>query len=305
MASFLFVIICSLFLLILNDVDASFNWTLATEKACFSSTTFLRDYTFNPPHAGHVDAVKLIHTSGGVTCYRPDWPTTGWPLTNWGCLYKNVEHWYMVQLVRHNDNETVDTVLPTIHSLNVSGWSQSTAYNCSHGCNVYYYNKDQDNTTSNELILAEPSLDLYVAQNDTFSLQYSESCCGWYNYDNAGTSCAEVYFGYASKSETSSDKNTIESWLPLILLIVVILMIVIMAIVVACLLWRRKNIRSRNVMEMPIIPEAPSERRETVRSRTMSQSDAPEGDIEGRVEGMETWTGNQTIHGDYVMMSDA
>ena len=51
---------------------------------------------------------------------------------------------------------------------------------------------------SNILTWRDSAADFVVSQNDTFSLQYWEGCCGNSSSDNAGISCADVYFEYGT-----------------------------------------------------------------------------------------------------------
>ena len=165
-------------------------WILAANDVCFSATSFVSDSTFTAPDSGDVVSVKLVHTSGGVACHT-SYDTT---LTNWGC-HSHVDTTLRVQLVHHNDDLTVDTVLPTTGTMNMTSL---TGISCSAGCSVNYYVMDGVDVSADEMTWKDPLAMLSVTTEDTFSLQYGEGCCGSSTSDNYGTSCADVYFKYAS-----------------------------------------------------------------------------------------------------------
>ena len=184
-------------------------WTTVKDNACFSSSSILTNYTFNPPRSGTVTAVKLVHISGAVSCESTDWTS----YTKWGC-------WSMplVYLVQHYADSTVHEVLPTADTL--SGYSYNPLSHCDtlgNDCNSWgYYSSGQD-AYSDELVWTDSTLNLYVSTNDKFSLQYSEACCNSTVEDNDGISCAEVYFQYdptpspnniPSKSPTSEPSSS-------------------------------------------------------------------------------------------------
>ena len=165
-------------------------WILAANDVCFSAASFVSDSTFTAPDSGDVVAVKLVHTSGGVACHTT-YDTT---LTNWGCHASNGD-WLMMQLVHHNDDFTVDTVLPTTSTMNVTSL---TEISCSAGCSVQSYVMDGVDVSAAEMTWKDSLAMLSVTTKDTFSLQYGEGCCGLSTPDNDGTSCADVYFKYGS-----------------------------------------------------------------------------------------------------------
>ena len=57
---------------------AKTGWTQTGINICFSAVSYLEDYKFSPPHNGEINGVKLVHTTGGVTCAN----NAG--NTNWG-----------------------------------------------------------------------------------------------------------------------------------------------------------------------------------------------------------------------------
>ena len=163
-------------------------WILAANDVCFSAISFVSDSTFTAPHSGDVVSVKLVHTSGGVACHTT-YDTT---LTNWGC-HSHIHTTLRVQLVHHNDDLTVDTVLPTTSTLNVTSL---TGISCTAGCSVDSYVMDGVDVSADEVTWTDSLAMLSVTIEDTFSLQYGEGCCGSSTLDNDGTSCADVYFKY-------------------------------------------------------------------------------------------------------------
>ena len=102
----------------------------------------------------------------------------------------------MVQMLRHDDDGSKSTVLPTSSTEDVTGISFIL---CGNGCSVQYAVMDGYDLYSEELTWRDSGADLMVSVNDTFSLQYYEGCCK-YPTDNVGTSCADVYFQYAGLS---------------------------------------------------------------------------------------------------------
>ena len=183
---------CIWSLLILPNVFVSTEWTLVKQEACFSATSLVTTYTFNPPRSGNVDAVKLVHTSGEITC------DTAYGYTNWGCITSWVNA-FLVYLVRHNNDESLDLVLPTLNTQDVTnswGMSQEDQIRCANTCYQWAYKMNGDGVSESELIWSDSALNLYVETTDIFSIQYSEGCCGATQWDNDGISCAAVYFQY-------------------------------------------------------------------------------------------------------------
>lgn len=161
--------------------------TIQVKKyACFSATEFLTDDTFTAPESGTLKAVKLIHGYGEVSS------SIGLGYNNWGMFLVDGSTSMMVQLLRHYDDGTEETVLPTANTEGIRSVAPIVCTN-GHGCSVYTYTMDQYNATSDELRWSES---VYVNTGDVFSLQYSEACCDFGTSDNGGISCADVYFEY-------------------------------------------------------------------------------------------------------------
>ena len=190
----------------------STEWTLVEEDACFSASTVLYNHTFNPTYTGTVSAVKLVHTSGSVTC------GTNHDYSNWGCLGTP-----LVYLVEHHDDGTVHEVLPTVDTLSGYGYYSWNYCSADDGnkCTSWGYTSSGQDADSAELVWTDSTLNLYVSTSDILSLQYSEACCeGVVDLDgggNDGLSCAKVYFQYdstpspttaPSASPTSSPTDT-------------------------------------------------------------------------------------------------
>ena len=165
-----------------NDI-----WMLARENACFSSTYFVTNSTFNAPYPGNVTAVQLRHVSGSVTC-------TNGSGTNWGC-YAAVGDRFDVEMIRLDDDGSESTVLPTETTEDIYNIDYLSCSN-GHGCSVLRYFSNEYSLDSDVLTWRDPESILTVSVDDTFSLQHSEGCCNYSTGDNAGVSCADVYFQY-------------------------------------------------------------------------------------------------------------
>ena len=160
---------------------------LAKSNACFSSTDYSASDRFNPPVNGEIYAIKLIHKSGSVTC------ESSYPSTNWGCDSPTTGKWFAVQLLEDN----VKTYYPTNKTQGITYFSSIS--NCGHGnsCGVSRYEMNDTYSVNDGTIELIDYSNLYqVTTSQTFSLQYSEACCGS-DHDNDGTSCADVYFMYS------------------------------------------------------------------------------------------------------------
>ena len=94
----------------------------------------------------------------------------------------------MVQLIRENSNETL---LPNDDT---EGVYDTVSWDCT--CSTRYYYMDNYTVYSDVLTWNNSQNPIEVAANDTFSLQFSEGCCLQAADDNAGTTCADVYFEY-------------------------------------------------------------------------------------------------------------
>ena len=185
-----------------HKITAS-TWILAANDVCFSATSFVNDSTFTAPYSGDVVSVKLVHTSGGVACSM-GYDTT---LTNWGC-HATSGDWLKMQLVHHNDDLTVDTVLPTTSTMNVTSL---TEISCGAGCSVNNYVMDGVDVSAAEMTWKDSLAMLSVTTQDKFSLQYGEGCCGSSTGDNSGTSCADVYFKYGSSSMSTKQQFSLST----------------------------------------------------------------------------------------------
>ena len=180
-----------IFVIFINLPGAEANdiWILAKENACFDSTSFGTNWTFNAPYTGTVTAVQLHHVSGSVTCH-------GGASNNWGCTaYDGAA--FMVQMLRHDDDGSESTVLPTNSTQNVTEINDDVPCSSGHGCSVVYFSMNGFDLYSEVLTWRDPEADLVVSVTNTFSLQYHEGCCSYTDADNEGTSCADIYFQYA------------------------------------------------------------------------------------------------------------
>ena len=111
---------------------------LAKSSACFSAATYSTGYTFNPPQNGEIIGIRLVHTSGSVTCS----PGAG---TNWGCVFEG----FFVQMIKHDGGPVY---YPTNATQGVN--SITTFSSCANGCIIhrYYMSNYGINNASIELI---------------------------------------------------------------------------------------------------------------------------------------------------------
>ena len=133
----------------------------------------------------------MVYRSGGVTCANI-------PSTKWGC---NNGHMF-VQMIGHKTN-TNEIYYPTSTTQGVNIFVPWTCTNAN-GCTAHYYIMDNYGTNSDSIELVDDSNPYNVSAADTFSLQYSEGCCGESVSDNSGTAYADVYFFYSSLDPTSN-----------------------------------------------------------------------------------------------------
>ena len=212
-------IIFILWSLIFVNVHGISNWTLVAENACYSTTNFSMNWTFNPPHSGNVTAVKLVYASGAVGCESGDQGQSNYARSwgIWGC----VNGFSQVQLVLHNDDSRVHTVLPTNNTVGVT--EIDTFWNHEHvdedwysisswcenrnGCSIWQYKMDGVTVSDSDLVWAAPLLNLDVSTDDIFSLQYGEGCCNFTTNDNLQAACVDVYFQFASIISPSTDPS--------------------------------------------------------------------------------------------------
>ena len=162
---------------------------LAKGTACFSATEFSTEYRFNAPLSGELKAVELHHVSGGVTSH------TSLGYNNWGSFYGDGEPVLLTLLLRENDDGSTETLFPDANTDGITAFSGSDY--CT-ACHVSQYQMDEYDANSDALRWTETGSTISVSTGDVFSLQYSEGCCGLSTSDNAGTSCADVYFEYSS-----------------------------------------------------------------------------------------------------------
>ena len=160
---------------------------LAQKSACYDATSFVTDSNFNAPFSGELIGIELEFASGGITCdYR------SYANTHWGCHYSNYD--FMVQMIKEGAN--AGTYYPSGSTENVN--SISNYGSCSNNCDVLRYSMNGYDSDSDTLRLVDTANPHTVSVDDTFSLQYSEGCCGSSTGDNSGTACADVYFLYSS-----------------------------------------------------------------------------------------------------------
>ena len=146
---------------------------------------YLENYKFSPPYNGEINGVKLVHTTGGVTC------ATNRDNTNWGCLGTSD---IRVNVINEGTSSPIYPTDTTTGIYDIRKWNQDGSCSC-----IYHeYKITGETPNSAEYSLIDANNTNTVSTTDSFSLQYSEGCCGQSIGDNSGTSCADVYFYYTS-----------------------------------------------------------------------------------------------------------
>ena len=98
-----------------------------------------------------------------------------------------------VHVVNEGTNSTVFPTSTTTDLIDSQVWGLPTC-----ACDYHHYHLTGITPDSNEFSMLDPNNPITVSTSDSFSLQYSEGCCGTSTFDNHGTSCADVYFYYVS-----------------------------------------------------------------------------------------------------------
>eukprot|EP01083_Nonionella_stella_P078836 215990_1 len=194
MANILLVSLIAI-VLIIKARNAQEQYVLAATDRCFDSRAYTTGYAFNPPHDGEIIGVKLVHKSGLVDCNFNVYPNTN-GLTYWGCQGRS---WIFIEMILHD--VTGITYYPTATTEGISGLVPlgCAIDEASWGCSVqYYWISGYDGRTSPYIELRDSANPYVVSTRHRFSLQYGEGCCDVARPDNAGTSCADVYFIYSN-----------------------------------------------------------------------------------------------------------
>lgn len=130
--------------------------------------------SFNVPYGGKIATVKLHHLSGYVTCEGGD--ITHWSF--WGCgSYTSLKNHVNVVITTSSNHE----ILPLSQFFTHGGgkWSELPGYN----------------SLSPEIVL--PFFTSYsVNSGQEFRVWYGEDLLNWYEADNDGRVCSEVYALY-------------------------------------------------------------------------------------------------------------
>ena len=165
---------------------------LVKESACFSAATFESGYTFNAPYSGTLQSVELQHVSGSVTC------AGGRGLSYFGCVSSSGWRNWRVQMLRHDDDGSAETVFPTDDDEAITEIQYDSSCSSGNGCSVfrYWYGDLDDEIAISDTLTWTSAAGVAVDQGEEFSLQYHEGCCGESTSDNSGTSCVDVYFQY-------------------------------------------------------------------------------------------------------------
>ena len=119
---------------------------------------------------GSVEAVKLVHVSGQVSCMPGDW-------TNWGCSHVDL----IVTVITNSSNFVL---LPE---------SRQNVYR------IPGYNYD-----SKELVFTGLQSPLSVSSAQELRIWYGSDLIGDTEYDNNGTTCADVYAMHILKGTTNT-----------------------------------------------------------------------------------------------------
>ena len=185
----------------------SYTEVLATSNTCFAAvnTTLSASYLFTAPRNGIIEGFKLTYNSGaGVTCdyYR-------YANSYWGCSgYPNSNGSIMITLTSVSNTQTAtgQSIYPSSDSDGITYFKTycSTCTNQGYRLSGYDYN-------SNPLIITSSTTFTTVTTSDIFSLQWCEPACGSSTGDNAGSTCATVYFLYTSFDPTPNptDRPTV------------------------------------------------------------------------------------------------
>ena len=114
---------------------------------------------------GHIDAVKLVHLHGKVSC---DVSKGLW--SNWGCSWERL-HVFLT-------NATDDILIPKEEG------------------GVYKYPMEGYNSKSPEIILKDFPNSIRLTSGQELRLWHSEDLMDYHEYDNNGTSCSDVFALY-------------------------------------------------------------------------------------------------------------
>eukprot|EP01083_Nonionella_stella_P099847 280913_1 len=181
--------------LINQAMNAQEQYVLAAEDRCFDSRAYTEGYEFSPPYDGQIIGIKLQHKSGLVDCNVDVHPNTE-GLTFWGCEGRS---WLFIEIILHEQIGV--TYYPTATTDGISGLQPlgCTPDELSWGCSVqYYYLAGYDGRNSPYIEFRDSDNLKEVSVHHSFSIQYGEGCCDVARPDNAGTSCADVYFIYTN-----------------------------------------------------------------------------------------------------------
>lgn len=174
----------------LRSVTAANAQYLAKEGACFNAANFTTFYSFEAPKSGNLHIVELHHVSGYITRNTATDP--------FGSNFGTSSSYLEVQLLREYPmTGTEETLLPNYDTEGVTSIAESGAWcGSGHGCSVWYYFMDDYAANSDILRWNTSQNPVAVSVNDTMSLQSGEGCCDMDASNNAGVSCADVYFEY-------------------------------------------------------------------------------------------------------------
>ena len=127
--------------------------------------------TFEAPKGGQLAAVKLVHLYGYVSCYAPDANT--WSFWGCGLPYQEVA----VAITTSKD----EIILPPNEFMQFEHaegkWAKVPGYN----------------SVSPEIVLSVMSDPIPVEEGQELRLWYAEDLSDYYDTDNGGKVCADVY----------------------------------------------------------------------------------------------------------------
>jgi len=136
------------------------NWQLQKRSVCFGAKNS-QFGKFKIRQGGLLRGIKLVHTKGQVTCRH------GWGHSNWGCGGKKI-----ILAVTTSTNKV-------IFPKNLEGSGHATL--------------PKYTAQSAVIILDNPAYEPKVRKGQNLRLWYGEDLKDWWEDDNSGRSCADVY----------------------------------------------------------------------------------------------------------------
>eukprot|EP01084_Bolivina_argentea_P277181 473141_1 len=217
MGKFTVTLLILIFYSLTYSVTIDDQTSIFASNACFNAKTYDESTIFNAPKNGTLLGIKLHYLNGSVTC------TTNSSSTYWGCQNNDPSR-FLTFILRITDSSgyygQLYYPLPQTDNATLTDYSGNENFktyytNCERGCvyNSYTLN-NKSPIDSIDYTLFNPQYN--VTTTDQFMVQFSEACCNElrraYNNDpvgkdNAGTTCASVYFIYLKIPTNSPTRN--------------------------------------------------------------------------------------------------